>query len=301
MELQQLRYVVALARERNFRRAADSVHISQPTLSQQVQKLEKELQTRLFERSARQVKLTSPGESFLVHAKLVLDTLEKAVGDAKSLSKEVTGTLRIGAIPTIAPYLLPPVLHQLQKKAPELKMEIHDVTTSQILTYLREARFDLGLISLPIHDRDFVTRSIGKEEFCLAVSRRSPLARKKFLKSEDVKCHPLLILQEGHCFRNQSLAYCRLSPMNSRVIFQGSSLASVVAMAGIGGGVTFVPQMATRHHALKDVRFLKLIDPVPEREIGFIWRLTTPMTRAQEFFMETVEETFQKMRGFPET
>ena len=297
MELQQLRYVVALARERNFRRAADSIPISQPTLSQQIRKLETELRTRLFERSARHVKLTSPGEVFLTHARSVLDTLDKALGEVKSRSKEIAGTLRIGAIPTIAPYLLPPVLYHLQKKAPDLKIELHDVTTSQILTSLREARFDLGLISLPIHDRDFVTRSIGKEAFYLAVSRRHPLARKTFLKSEDVKKHPLLILQEGHCFRNQSLAYCRLSPLDSRIIFQGSSLSSVVAMAGMGGGVTFVPQMAIPHHTVKNVRFLKLIDPVPEREIGFIWRLTMPMTHAQEFFMETVEKAFQSRFG----
>ena len=295
MELQQLRYVVALAREQNFRRAAESAHISQPTLSQQLQKLERELHARLFERSSRQVKLTSPGESFLAHAQRVLDTLDTAVGEVKSRSKEITGTLRIGAIPTIAPYLLPPVLLRLQKKAPDLKMEIHDVTTSQILTYLREARFDIGVVSLPIHDRDFVTRTIGKEPFCLAVSRRSPLAGKKSMRSQEVRSHSLLILQEGHCFRNQSLAYCRLSPMDSRVTFQGSSLSSVVAMAGIGGGVTFVPRMAMAHHALKNIRFVKLTDPEPEREIGFIWRLTTPMTRAQEFFMETVEAEFQKM------
>jgi len=118
MELQQLRYVVALARERNFRRAAESAYISQPTLSQQVQKLERELHTRLFERSSRQVKLTSPGESFLTHATLVLETLDKAVGEVKSRSKEITGTLRIGAIPTIAPYLLPPVLLHLQRRHP---------------------------------------------------------------------------------------------------------------------------------------------------------------------------------------
>jgi len=295
MELQQLRYVVALARERNFRRAAESAHITQPTLSQQVQKLERELHTRLFERSSRQVKLTSPGESFLAHAQLVLETLDKAVGEVKSRSNEITGTLRVGAIPTIAPYLLPPVLLQLQKKAPDLRMEIHDVTTSQMLTHLREARFDIGVLSLPIQDRDFVTRSIGKEPFYLAVSRSSPLAAKKSMKSQDVRNHPLLILQEGHCFRNQSLAYCRLSPTDSRVTFQGSSLSSVLAMAGIGGGITFVPRMAVAHHALKNIRFVKLTDPEPEREIGFIWRLTTPMTRAQEFFMETVEASFQKM------
>src|SRR5260221_11020216 len=128
MELQQLRYVVALARERNFRRAAESAHITQPTLSQQVQKLERELHTRLFERSSRQVKLTSPGESFLTHAKLVFETLDKAVGGGKSRSKEITGTLRIGAIPTIEPYLLPPILFQLQKKAPDFRSEIHDVS-----------------------------------------------------------------------------------------------------------------------------------------------------------------------------
>jgi LysR family hydrogen peroxide-inducible transcriptional activator len=290
MEMHQLKYFVAVARERHFQKAADQVHISQPTLSQQIQKLEKELGTPLLERSSRQVRLTAEGERFLPYANQILDTAERAAAEIKGQTGELAGRLRIGAIPTIGPYILPRLLQRMRKEAPKGVLELFDLTTSVLITHLKEGKVDLGVAALPIADARLATRAIGEEAFLAAVPLKHPLSHKKRIPIKELDQERLLILQEGHCFREQSLDYCRRASVHPQIIFQGSSLTSVLRLVAAGEGVTFVPQMAAQERENPGVRFIPFAPPVPKRTLGALWRMTTPLNRSQTYFVNLVEE-----------
>jgi LysR family hydrogen peroxide-inducible transcriptional activator len=295
MDLQQLRYAVALHQERHFLKAARRAHVSQPTLSQQLKKLEKELGAPLFERSPRRVKPTAAGEAFIPKALAALESLENATEEVRRSAQEVSGRISVGAIPTIAPYVLPPVLKTLRQRAPKLTVEVHELTTSLLVEHLKEGLVDVGLLALPIEERSLVSRSLGREPFYLAAPAGHPLSRKKHLSPEDLQKEHLLILQEGHCFRNQSLEVCRLSAEDPRVIFQGSSLGSVLRMAASGEGVTLVPRMAVEPGG--GVVFRPFSSPAPARELGFLWRVTTPLGRAHKLFMDLAEKDIRRRIG----
>jgi len=294
MELQQLRYVAAVAREKHFGRAAERVHITQPTLSQQIIKLEKELGAALFERSPRGVVLTAEGEKFLSTATAVLEILENSVRELKEKGDDITGRIRLAVIPTLGPYLLPPVLQHVRKKAPRLTLELFDMTTSLLLENLKQNRIDMGILALPIEEPGIVALSIGKEPFYLAVPQKHPLASRKSVDLAQVRRERLLILQEGHCFRNQALAYCGLSAEDDQIIFQGSSLTSVMRLAAAGEGVTFVPRIAARAREHPGLRFIRFSGPEPIRELGVVWRVTTPLSTANRFLIDVIESTFSR-------
>jgi LysR family hydrogen peroxide-inducible transcriptional activator len=296
MELQPLRYACAVYRERHFLRAAERVHISQPTLSQQIKKLERELGAALFERSPHGVSLTPEGERFLPRAEAVLQALEEAVSELRRGAKEIAGRIRLAAIPTVGPYLLPRVAKRLRTAAPRLQVELHDLTTSLLLEHLKQGRIDMGILALPVDDPGLVSRSFGRERFLLAVSRRHPLAGRRSVSRKDVRHERMLILQEGHCFRNQTLSYCKLSDQDPQIIFQGSNLTSVMRLAAAGEGVTLVPEMAAEPGQHPSLRFLRFAPPEPRREIGVVWRVTTPLNRGHQLLMDLAEEVFRSVR-----
>lgn len=286
MDLQQLRYIVALHQEKNFLKAARRVNVTQPTLSQQIKKLEEELGIPLFERSTQHVQITEAGRKFLPHAISILDTLSKGVAELRDDLEEVRGTVHIAAIPTIAPYVLPQAIRLLKKEAPLVRLEIYEETTSVLLSHLREGTIDLGILALPVDAPGAVTKPVAKEDFWLAVGKQHPLAARKKTSFAAIKSEKLLILQEGHCFGEQALEYCGRSRADEQVIFQGSSLLSVLKLAAAGDGITFVPRMAVEPKAYPELVFLPFQDPKPHREIGFIWRVSAPLTRASRAVMD---------------
>lgn len=290
MELQQLRYAVALHREKHFQRAAERTHVSQPTLSQQIKKLERELGAPLFERSSRRVRATPAGDAFIARAAAALEALDGASEEVRRTSHEVSGRIRVAAIPTMAPYILPLLLKALRPKAPRLVVEVHELTTSILIEHLKDGRVDVGLLALPIDERGLVSRSLGREPFFLAAPKNHPLAKKAKVGPDDLKNERLLILQEGHCFRRQSLEVCHISADDPRVIFQGSSLASVMRMAAVGEGITLVPRMAVEPRAYPGLAFRPFRGPAPSRELGFLWRITTPLGPAHKLFMDLGEK-----------
>ncbi len=288
MELQQLRYVAALARELHFAKAARKTNVSQPTLSQQVKKLESELGTALFERSPRRVRLTDAGKKFLPYALEVLGAAERGIQELSSREGEVTGTVRLCAIPTIGPYLLPPVIAQIRKAAPKLVLELHEETTAVLLARLKEGELDLGLLSPPVSEKGISVLDLGHEPFYLAVSKKHRLAHQKSVSPKELASERLLVLQEGHCFGEQSLEYCKRTARDPQVIFRGSSLLSVMRLAAAGEGVTFVPRMAVGRWTDPDLRFVPFTRPEPERAIGLVWRVTSPLSRAQKLVMDLI-------------
>lgn len=294
MDLQQLRYVVALAREGNFQKAARTVGITQPTLSQQIKKLEEELGVYLFERSPRRVSLTQAGNQFVVRAQQALEVLEVGKNEIKQSKKSLEGTLRVAFIPTIGPYLLPPILKRLQKKAPNLHLKLSEETTNVLVDQLKSGRFDLGIISLPIGDPPLAERVLGEEEFLLAVSKSHPFANQASITVSSLKKERLLILKEGHCFRDQALEFCRRTQSDPQVIFEGSSLASVLNLVIAGIGVTLVPKIAAKPHLFPQLAFLPFRKPKPSRKIGAVWRMTALPSFCERFFLDEIERYLKK-------
>lgn len=236
MEMHQLRYVVAVARTRNFSRAAEQCHVAQPSLSQQIQKLEDELGQRLFDRMKRETKLTPHGEVFLRRAVKILeeaDAARREAGDAQHLH---SGTLAIGVLPTIAPYLLPNALAAFAKKFPGVEVVVHEDTTAQLLQQVLSYEIDLALASQPIVDERLAVRELFREELKLALPRNHPLARKRSLRIDDLKNEPLIVMKPGHCLGDQVLGFCERGQIRPSVSFRGAQLETIQALvvAGVG-------------------------------------------------------------------
>lgn len=290
MDLQQLRYMVALSQELNFVRAAKKSHVTQPTLSQQIKKLEDSLGARLFERSSKQVRLTAAGEKFLPSAEAVLAALEKGIQDLREDSGEILGEIRISAIPTLGPYVLPEIITQLRRKAPKLKLHIYEETTSVLIESLKSGKTDLGLLALPVDAEGIAAKVTAREKFYLAVSKKHELAGRPEVTARDLRGEDLLILQEGHCFGAQALEFCKRQRTDDRVVFQGSSLTSVLQLAAAGEGITLVPDLVRASAVPPGLKFLPFKKPYPSREIGLVWRMTAPLTRAHRAVIETSEQ-----------
>lgn len=295
MELQQLRYIVALSQERNFIRAAKRVHVTQPTLSHQIKKLEDEIGHPLFERSAKGVSLTPAGEKFIPCAVSTLDHLERGLKEIQVEAQGISGKIAIGAIPTISPYLIPDILIKVRKEAPRLSLEFYEETTSILLESVKAGKLDLGILSTPVTDSGIVSRAVGKEEFYLATSKKHPLSKQKHVSLKMIQREKLLILQEGHCFSDQMLDYCKQVREDAQVIFQGSSLTSVMKLASVGEGLTLVPRMAVNDKENPNLAFIPFSSPKPTREIGIVWRVSAPLTPAHRFLMDTITETFHRI------
>lgn len=293
MELQQLRYVIALSEELNFKRASQKLHVTQPTLSQQLKKLEDEIGTTLFERSPKYVRLTKSGEKFLPYAMEMLDCLERGLQDLREKSGELRGTLRIAAIPTIGPYLFPALIKSVQKAAPNVKLELFEAITPRLIEQLKQGIYDLGVLSLPFDETALAVRKIGKESFLLAVPLKHALAKKKQVSLQDVTAQRLLMLQEGHCFSDQALSFCKRSREDNQVVFQGSSLQSVLNLAAAGEGVTFLPEMARKYSKMQNLKMIPFSAKGPTRELVVIWRLSAPLNRQTRFMVDLIQETVE--------
>jgi LysR family hydrogen peroxide-inducible transcriptional activator len=287
MEIRQLHYVVALAQARHFQRAARLVHVTQPTLSVQIQKLERELGQPLFERSSRQVRLTTAGERFVPHAKAILDQVQAARAEVGG--DEPRGVIRLGVIPTICPYIMPSVLPAFHRLAPLAHVELFEETTAPLLEAIRNGQIDLGVLALPVEARGLSTLSLGWEEFYVAVAKGAALARRGWVDLRTLAQERLLMLQEGHCLRRQSLEFCRRRGKDWPITFQGGSLASVLRLAEAGEGVTFVPHMAREPARHPGLRFLRFHPPRPMRELGIVWRLSAPLLPTHQRLLSVLE------------
>ncbi|MCC1493116.1 hydrogen peroxide-inducible genes activator [Cognatishimia sp. F0-27] len=274
--LRQMRYVDALARHGHFGRAADACAVSQPALSVQVRAVEQVLGTALFERSARQVRLTAFGEEALVRMRAVL----RAVDELETLARGATGglpqRLRLGVIPTIAPYLLPNILRAMSVDHPEIELQVRESITPRLIDELSEGRIDCALVALPVSEPSFEEMPLFDEPLMLV---RSAEDREKPVQPPDAMSDKrLLLLEEGHCFRDQALSLCALQGARARTSMDGSSLATLVQMVAAGLGTTLVPAMAVRVEArAPEVDVRAFPGKQPTRTVGLIWRSTNPL------------------------
>jgi LysR family hydrogen peroxide-inducible transcriptional activator len=249
MELHQLRYVCAVAETGSFSRAAERCQIAQPSLSQQVLKLEEELNVKLFDRLGRGIRLTESGRAFLPHARAVLDQVDIARASLISNKTDVRGSVTLGAIPTVAPYLIPRYTAAFTKRFPDARLRIVEETTPVLIAGLRDLSIDFALLALPLRQKDLEARPIRTEPLWAALPQKHPLASNDSLSLAELRGESLVMLRDGHCFRDLSLAICRSASVNPNIAFESGQFSSILGMVAAGIGVSLVPEMAIDRHA----------------------------------------------------
>ncbi len=275
--LRQLRYFEALARHKHFGRAAEDCGISQPALSMQIRELEQSLGAPLVERRPNEVVLTELGVEIARRAEQLLTGAGDLVDFAKHRQKVLSGVLRLGVIPTIAPYLLPRVLPAVQKQYPELKLELRETQTDILLDELGRGMLHLLILALPAGDGEIETLRLFDDPFLLAVPADDPLPPKSRVNAHDVSSRQLILLEEGHCLRDQALAFCATQNSETPAGLGATSLSTVMQMVANGYGATLLPRIAVDAGlADKRVKLLRFADPEPRRSIGLAWRRTSP-------------------------
>ncbi len=276
LTLKHLRYFDALARQRHFGRAAEACAITQPALSLQIKELEGMLGAPLVERSARQVRLTALGEDFIGRARPILLAVEELEDVARASQGPLAGRLRLGIIPTVAPYLLPEIIAAISDRFPELDLRLRESVTRSLIDDLLDSRLDLAVVALPISEPSLREFALFAEDFVLVRPRED--ADKPVPDPDTLQTMRLLLLEEGHCFREQALSFCKLSDTQPRQIMEGSSLSTLVQMVGAGMGVTLIPEMALDLETRSaNVSVARLSQPGPSRTIGMVWRKTNPL------------------------
>jgi LysR family transcriptional regulator, hydrogen peroxide-inducible genes activator len=268
MELHQLRYFCAIVDTGSFSRAARQSHVSQPSLSQQVRKLEDELGARLFDRLGRSVRLTEIGQTFLPRVRAVLRELEAARGDLEHQRETLGGTLTVGVIPTVAPYFLPPVLTHFSRKFPQAQLSIVEEITPVLLERLRAATIDLAILALPIRGNEFESFAVLNEPMYAALPPKHELAKRRSLSLKDLGAEPFLLLRDGHCFREKTLAACDRARLHPQIVFESGQFSSLLSMVAAGMGVSIVPEMAIDKKS--HCSYIRLADEHAVRTIGAV-------------------------------
>lgn len=276
LTLKQLRYFEALAQHRHFGRAADACAISQPALSLQIKELENMFDASLVERGGREIRLTPLGKSLLEKARHILLAVEELDDLVRASKGPLAGRLRLGIIPTVAPYFLPTIIAALSKRFPQLDLNLREAVTGSLIEDLQEGRIDLAVVALPISEPSLTEFALFEEDFVLVrmeQDQNQPVPSPRTLQTMR-----LLLLEEGHCFRDQALSYCEYDGTRPGALMEGSSLSTLVQMVGAGMGVTLIPEMAVSMETRSaNVSIARFPPPRPARTIGMVWRRTNPL------------------------
>ncbi len=294
LTLKHFRYFEALARHGHFGHAADACAISQPALSMQIKELEEAIGMELFERVPRNIRLTNFGEQFAIRAREILQSVDELGDLARASTEGMMRQLRIGVIPTIAPYLLPSIIGNLTQAYPAIEIHVRETLTEKLIQELEDGKLDTAIVALPISEPSLTEIELFKEDFVLVRSRDD--ADKSVPDSASLREMRLLLLEEGHCFRDQALSFCNIRTGLPREGLDGSSLSTLVQMVGTGIGVTLIPEMAvpieTRSAPVSTVRFK---GQQPSRKIGMIWRKTSPLVEQFLQISEVVKASAVKL------
>ena len=296
MTLTELRYVVAVARERHFGRAAEACFVSQPTLSVAIKKLEDELGTQIFERRTNDVTMTAAGELIVGQAQRTLDEAGRIREIARQGKDPLSGPLRLGVIYTIGPYLLPALVRQLLKDAPQMPLLLSENFTVKLVDLLKNGEVDVAIMALPLPEAGLQLQPVYDEPFVIAVPRLHAWVKRKAIPSEDLKKETMLLLGAGHCFRDQVLEVCpELSRFSSSAegiqkTFEGSSLETIRHMVGSGLGVTVLPMTSIPEKPPRDslLAYIPFKPPAPDRRVVLAWRKSFTRTAAVEALRKAV-------------
>jgi LysR family hydrogen peroxide-inducible transcriptional activator len=294
MNLRDLKYLVALADHRHFGRAAASCFVSQPTLSTQIRKLEDELGLPLVERAPRKVMLTPAGVEAAARARTIVAEVEQMREAARRSRDPEAGTVRLGIFPTLGPYLLPHVIPNIRERFPQLELLLVEEKSDELLNRLREGRLDAALLALPLDDDQLHAEFLFEEPFLLAVSGQHPLARRHHLDVQELSSQKLLLLEDGHCLRDQALAVCRLFGANEKSEFRATSLETLRQMVAADVGITLLPTLSVKPPVPRseNIRLLDFSgDDRPSRRIAMAWRRSSAMTG----FLEQLAQQFKRL------
>ncbi len=270
MNMRNFEYLVQAAELEHFGRAAARCQVSQPTLSLQIRKLEKQLGVEIFHRKRRGVQLTPAGREVTEQAKNILREYERLCSLGRRARHPEESQLWLGVFPTIAPYLLPRVLPRLHKRCPRLQLRLVEEKTPRLYDKLRAGRIDAALLALPVTVAGLASTEILREPFLLAVHRQHPLAGRRRVQLRELCEHRLLLLEEGHCLREQALEVCRANGITEDGEFRATSLETLKQMVAAGAGITLAPKMAADRHP--NIRYIPLFNPTPSRRVGLVWQ-----------------------------
>jgi len=290
VNLRDLQYVVALAETGHFGEAAERCHVSQPTLSAQIKKLEEYLGVALFERQPRKVTPTEVGAQVIERARRVLQETADIRELARASRDPLTGRLRVGLIPTIGPYLLPRIAVKLKRRLPKLSLMLYEYQTGPLLEKLRSGELDLAILALPADTDGLVTRSLFAEAFVVAMPRHHRLAGRKRIKATDLEDETLLLLEEGHCLRDQALDVCGTVRVHEEQDFRATSLETLRQMVAAGLGITLLPRLAAEGPiaGARGLEFRPFSPPSPSRMVGAAWRPSTTRGAAIEAVCDVI-------------
>ncbi|HYL12093.1 MAG TPA: LysR substrate-binding domain-containing protein [Terriglobales bacterium] len=289
MQIHQLRYFCAVANAGSFTRAAEHEHVAQPSLSQQVRKLEDELGARLFDRLGRKVQLTSFGQTFLLRAEAILREVSNAKREIEEMSTMERGRIVVGAIPTIAPYFLPKRLASFGQQFPSVQVSVVEDITPELLERLQEATIDMALMALPAPKEHFVCQELLREPLYLVVPQGHRLAGSSRVHLRQVEGDSFLLLKEGHCFRENTLSACSRAKVQPNVVFESGQFATILAMVAANTGVSVVPQMALEKR--EGCCFIPIADDGAYRRVGVVQLKQHFRSRSQRAFMRHLQET----------
>ncbi|HUH02129.1 MAG TPA: LysR substrate-binding domain-containing protein [Kofleriaceae bacterium] len=291
--LRQLEYAVAVADELHFRRAAERVAVTQPALSQQIKLLEEQLGVRLFERDARKVLMTPAGEDLVRRARLILGEVDQLCDNAAAAGEPLSGSLRMGVIPTVAPYLLPRVLPEVRTSYPRLRLLLHEDQTGRLIDMLVEGKLDVLLLALGVRGTEaegLTALRIFDEPFWLATPIDHPLARRETVCESDLLDQDVLLLEDGHCLREQALAVCRTGGARESADVRATSLPTLAQMVASGMGITLLPECAVPHETERGgaLAVRRFDAPAPSRAIGLLYRASSGRDREFRLLRDSI-------------
>ncbi|MBB5061787.1 LysR family transcriptional regulator [Granulicella mallensis] len=293
MEIHQLRYVCAIAETGSFSRAAERCQVAQPSLSQQVLKLEEDLGSKLFDRLGRSIRLTEAGRAFLPHARSILTQMETARSSVTDKCADVRGSVSVGVIPTIAPYLMPHYTKAFTRKHPEAKLRIVEETTPILLESLRNLSIDLAILALPLRYKDLELFPLCTEPLFAVLPKEHPLAGSESLALKDLRGEPFVMLRDGHCFRDLSIAACTRARVAPRIAFESGQFSSLFGMVAAGVGISLVPEMAIDRNA--GCRYVRLSDTRATRTIVAATLRGRSFNRVQQAFLSGIQKAEQRI------
>jgi LysR family hydrogen peroxide-inducible transcriptional activator len=293
VNLKDLKYLVALADTGHFGKAAARTFVSQPTLSAQLKKLEEFLGVKLVERQPKNVQLTEVGKQVVIRARRMLDDGDEIVALARSNTDPLAGKLKLALIPTIGPYLLPRIMPKLRKTLPHLGLMLYEHQTEPLLKRLRDGEIDLGIIALPFAQDGLESEELYEEAFTLALPTSHPLAERTTIKLADLKGHTLLLLEDGHCLRDQALEVCSRVDVREAEDFRATSLETLRQMVIAGLGITLLPELAVDapFGSQRGLTVRQFAKPAPSRTVGAVWRKSSTRTAAIRELCKVVQTT----------
>ena len=292
LKLKDLRYLVAVAEQRHFGRAAAQCFVSQPTLSAQLKKLEQSLGVQLIERAPHRVALTEAGQAIVSRARLILEATEEVVTLARAHRDPLAGSVRLALLPTIGPYLLPHVVPAVRRALPRLQLRLYEYQTAPMLEKLRGGELDLGILALPVDLEGLESRELYREAFTVAVPEQHPLASHSSIRVADLKQEKLLLIEDGHCLRDQALEVCGRGGAREEQDFRATSLETLRQMVATGAGITLLPELAGRgaYRSARGVALRPFARPAPVRHVGAVWRRRTARQAAIDALCRLISE-----------